>query len=140
MYKGEVDLEMFGRCLKLSRHPVIYNGDIVGQDDFTRLAGRFSRVSGWMIGRGALADPFLPARIKNLPLPKDPKAQLRLFHDEIFSAYQEILFGPGHILGRMKGLWFYLSNSFNESGKLLKKIQKCKTMRQYNLIIEQLFE
>ena len=139
MYRGEVDLQMFGRCLEMSRHPVIYNGDICSRDDFVRLADRFPRVSGWMIGRGALADPFLPARIKNLPLPAAPKAQLRLFHDAMFAAYQQTLFGPGHILGRMKGLWFYLSSSFVDSGKILKKIQRCKTITRYERLIERIF-
>lgn len=139
MYTGKVDLEMFDRCLALSRHPVIYNGDIVSRNDFIRMAERFSRVSGWMIGRGILADPFLAARIKNLPLPDSRTAQLRLFHDEIFTAYQQVLFGPGHILGRMKGLWFYLVHSFADSRKILKKIQKSKNIKQYNKIVEQIF-
>ncbi len=139
MYKGGVDLEMYERCLKLSCHPVIYNGDIITREDFFRLRERFSKVAGWMIGRGALADPFLPARIKNLPLPGDEMKQLRLFHDEMFNAYREILFGPSHILGRMKGLWFYLSRSFSDSKKLLKKIQKCKTIKQYTIIMEQVW-
>ncbi len=136
MYKGEVDLEMFAHCLEASRHPVIYNGDIVNREDFVRLESRFKGVAGWMIGRGALADPLLPARIKNLARPDNPLEKLRPFHDDVFTAYQGLLFGPSHILGRMKGLWFYLSNSFANSRKLLKKIQKCRGLEQYNRVIE----
>ncbi|MCD6389498.1 MAG: tRNA-dihydrouridine synthase family protein [Desulfobulbaceae bacterium] len=139
MYKGKVDLEAFGQCLEQSRHPVIYNGDITDENVFLQLQDRFKNVAGWMIGRGALADPFLPARIKKIPLPGDKREPIRLFHNDIFGRYQEILFGPSHILGRMKGLWFYLSQSFANSRKILKKIQKTKTLQKYNEIVEQIF-
>ncbi len=139
MYDGRVDLDTFERCLDHCHHPVMYNGDIVDADFFRTVAKRFPTVSGWMIGRGALANPFLCAQIKERELPTEPIATLAAFHDEIFLRYQELLNGPSHLLGRMKGLWFYLAHSFQGSNKLLKKIQKTKNITRYKELTRQIF-
>jgi tRNA-dihydrouridine synthase len=68
MYSGTVDLDGFSVLSGALRHPVGYNGDIKTEADFRKLSARFPGVAEWMIGRGALCDPFLPARIKGLPL------------------------------------------------------------------------
>ncbi|MFZ5766308.1 MAG: tRNA dihydrouridine synthase [Thermodesulfobacteriota bacterium] len=139
MYGGTVDLDTFAHCLEECRHPVIYNGDIVTTADYSRLAARFPRVAGWMIGRGALTDPFLPARIKGLPLPADPLAQLAAFHDALFAQFAETQSGPGHLLGRLKGVWFYLAGSLPDGKKLLKKIQKIHRIDHYNDLMTAVF-
>ena len=64
MYGGDVDLEMFERCLNLSKHRVVYNGDIYSMEDFNTLASRFQQVKTWMIGRGLIGNPFLAEEIK----------------------------------------------------------------------------
>ena len=64
MYEGDVDLDMFERCLNLSRHGVVYNGDIYSTEDFNVLSGRFRQINSWMIGRGLIANPFLAEEIK----------------------------------------------------------------------------
>ena len=63
-YEGCVDLDTFEACLPILDHPVVYNGDICSLEDFQHISGRFAGVSQWMIGRGGLADPFLPQIIR----------------------------------------------------------------------------
>ncbi|MEN8139851.1 MAG: tRNA-dihydrouridine synthase family protein [Thermodesulfobacteriota bacterium] len=140
MYKGQVDLESFGQCLALSKNPVVYNGDIINLDSFSRLQQRFPEVNRWMIGRGALANPFLPGQIcqETPPLPPEPFVQLSLFHDQLFDLYGQRMQGPGHLLGRMKGLWFYLSQPLAGGAKILKKIQKCKKIAEYQRLMAKL--
>lgn len=140
LYKGDVDLETFAYCLAHSTNPVSYNGDIRRPEDFQALQNRFPAVERWMIGRGALRDPFLPAKIKGMPLPADPAARIRAFHDELFRLYSRRLSGGGHLLGRMKAVWFYLAGSFSHGDKILKKIQKTKKIEAYNALITQLFQ
>ena len=89
MYKGNVDLEAFDSCLNQIEHPVVYNGDINSVDDFNRLAEKFPTVSGWMIGRGALANPFLPGDIKKITPGRERRKILASFHEELFQCYQE---------------------------------------------------
>lgn len=139
MYEGTVDLDTFARCLELCRHPVVYNGDITSHAVYMELAGRFPAVQSWMIGRGALTDPFLAARIKHMVLPAEPLRTLAAFHDELLACYQAMLSGPSPVLGRMKGLWFYLAGSFANGAKILKKIQKTKKLEAYREITGEIF-
>lgn len=140
MYKGSVDLEYFSRCLAISQHPVVYNGDITNLPSFHLLQQRFPTINRWMIGRGAVANPFLAGMIKGQPLPAHPLKHLEQFHAELFNLYQRRLAGPGHLLGRMKGLWFYLSQPLADGDLLLKKIQKVKTIQQYRRLVAIFFK
>lgn len=56
-----------------------------------------------------------------------------------FEKYRELLEGPSHILGRMKGIWNYLSGAFHDDKKLLKKIQKTKTVERYQQLSQDIF-
>ncbi len=139
LYKGEVDLESFSFCLANSTNPVTYNGDICRPADFQRLSRRFPEVDRWMIGRGALSNPFLPSQIKGIPLPQQPLSSIKLFHDELFTLYSQRLRGGGHLLGRMKAVWFYLAAGFKNSRKILKKIQKTRKIEAYTALITHFF-
>lgn len=66
-YEGEVNLVSFEHFAKELKHTIIYNGDIFSVEDFTRLKTRFPYITHWMIGRGALMNPFLFAQIRGIP-------------------------------------------------------------------------
>ena len=138
MYTGHPDLDTFEKCIQQSKIPVIYNGDIKDIIFFNCLSNRFPLIDKWMIGRGAIENPFLPSLIKNQNI-KINQMKIKDFHDELFFKYSEILYGGSHILGKMKGIWFYLSNFFKHNSKLLKKIQRVKSINKYNDIISELF-
>ncbi|WP_457577951.1 tRNA dihydrouridine synthase [Desulfomarina sp.] len=142
LYRGKTDPRSFATCLKLSRHPLIYNGDIVTEDDFAGLAHRFPDTSAWMIGRGLLMNPFLAEEIKGL-LPGDGEAKrnrLVAFHEELYRGYREQLSGPGHLLGRMKQLWLYLITSFPGKKKAFKKLKKSSTVYAFEESVKQIFD
>ena len=65
LYKGGVDLDSFQNCLNHTKHKIYYNGDITSVAKFKELQHRFPSIDHWMIGRGLIADPFLPSMIKN---------------------------------------------------------------------------
>jgi tRNA-dihydrouridine synthase len=138
-YEGRPDLDAFGQCLALSRLPVAYNGDIRTVEDFARLAARFPSVDRWMLGRGVLADPFLPARIKKAPAlsPAEEKRKLREFHDALFAEFRHLLSGPGHVLDRMKGYWHYLAVSVPDSEHFLKAIRRTKKPEHYAALVNE---
>lgn len=141
LYRGNTDPDGFALCQKLSRHQLVYNGDITDLAVFTDLAGRFPSVNRWMIGRGALGNPFLAEEIKGLPSGSREQRKDRLFafHRDLFSRYQDRLSGPSHILGRVKQLWSYLIISFPGQEKLQKKILKSTSIEAYLQIVDQLF-
>jgi len=131
-YQGPVDLDAFEDCLAVTRHPVVYNGDIRTVDDFRRLSRRFDRVYAWMIGRWCLADPFLPVRITtgadDIP---DKIYRMQRFHEDLFEAYNRVLDGPSHVLSKMKGFWQYFSLPFEDCKKTIKEVRKTHRPDQY---------
>jgi tRNA-dihydrouridine synthase B len=140
-YEGEVDLKAFEQCLSILKHPVVYNGDIRTYDDFKRLSYRFKNVSQWMIGRGCLADPFLPTTIKTGDTKVPDRIQaIKRFHDDLFEKYGRVLHGPSHLLNRMKGIWRYLSFSLKGSEKYTKNIYKTQRPDQYLDLVNLFFE
>ena len=142
MYSGTPDLEAFAWCLRHCRHPVIYNGDITSPAGFEALADRFEGVAGWMIGRGLLANPFLPGVLKKDPAMNGAQKtdRFRLFHDVLVERYQDRLSGPGHLLDRMKGLWKYFAKGFQDSDTGRKRIHKARTFGQYQQAVAAFLE
>jgi tRNA-dihydrouridine synthase len=140
-YAGTTDLETFGQCVNLSCHPVVYNGDIRTLRDFKTLSARFPTLDRWMLGRGVLADPLLPERIKGAPqLPRaDERRRLKEFHDALFAAYCRRLAGPAHVLDRMKGLWGYLAGSMENGARFIKDVRKMKKLEPYQSLVSELF-
>jgi tRNA-dihydrouridine synthase len=135
MYEGVVDLEGFAAAVALLDRPVVYNGDIRDPDAFSALRSRFPFVREWMIGRGALSDPFLPARLKGLSLPERPLSAIAAFHADLYGAYRELLCGPTHVLDKMKEVWSYLSASVPDSAGAFKAISRAKTLDAYEAAV-----
>jgi tRNA-dihydrouridine synthase B len=141
MYDGTPDLDMFEKCIEVSAHNTVYNGDINDLDTFKAFSQRFKTVNRWMVGRGALADPFLPAAIKTGQNGSTGKVEgFRAFYDDLFEQYRQAFHGPGHLLDRMKGLWTYFSRSFKDSHKIKKKIHRTQNLNRYLEIVERFFE
>jgi tRNA-dihydrouridine synthase len=139
MYKGTVNLDAFQRCLNLSRHVLVFNGDIFSSEEFNYKQARFPQVNRWMLGRGVLYNPFLLGILRGQSQDLDIN-RLRDFHDEIMRQYSQILSGPSHLLGKMKGLWAYMAASLADSKPVLKKIQKTSSLKNYNELINRLFD
>lgn len=141
LYKGTTDPDGFDVCRQLSSHTLTYNGDINDIATFETLTDRFPEINRWMLGRGALGNPFLAEEIKGYPQQSSETRRTRLynFHEELFNRYTERLDGPSHLLGRVKNLWLYLINSFPGHKKLLKKILKSSNPAAYRDAVNQLF-
>ncbi|HCT85632.1 MAG: dihydrouridine synthase [Bacteroidetes bacterium GWE2_41_25] len=139
MYSGEVDLNTFEKCLAMSSHKVFYNGDITSVGRFREMKERFPKINHCMIGRGLIADPFLPSMIKadNPVYPENRYEVFSSFHDALFSSYEEALSGQKHLLMKMYSFWVYFIQSFSESPKGLKKIKKAQNLGAYREAVRQ---
>lgn len=126
LYKGGVDLDAFQKCIDTSKHQLYYNGDITSVEGFKLMTERFPSITHFMIGRGLIADPFLPQMIKNntTEYPTDRWQRFEAFHNEIYQQYDEALSGPTPIKMKMLGFWEYFSKSFSDPRKTYKKIKK----------------
>ncbi|GBC63097.1 dihydrouridine synthase [Desulfonema ishimotonii] len=140
MYDGGPDLDTFAACLERSAHPVVYNGDICRLDDFQRLAGRFRTVDRWMIGRGVLGNPFLPAIIRaGEDTFSDKISGFKKFHDALVDEFSAVFTGPAHVVDRMKGFWVYFTDTFTNTRKVFKKIRKVRNLENYTDIVTRFF-
>lgn len=141
MYRGTADHDAFEAAMAASVHPFVYNGDITDTASFSCVKHRFTSVRCFMIGRGILANPFLPEEIRGIST--DPSlrlARLRTFHHDLMSTYAHRFSGPGHLMGRMKGFWHYLGSGFKDHRKPVKKILRSTSLEAYQTHVEELFD
>lgn len=128
MYAGTVDMQRAGEALALCRHPLVFNGDITSLASFLAARARLPGVAGWMVGRGALRDPWLPARLKGAaPVPVGTR-RLRLvaFHGLLFEGYGQVLSGAAHRHDRMLAQWEYLSHGFAAPQAVLSRLRRSR--------------
>ena len=137
MYRGQADVEAFARAAELCRHRVVYNGDIASAEAYEKLAARLPAVDEWMIGRGAVSNPFLAEEIKALAVAGDRSGRLRAWHDELYRSYREALSGPAHVLDKMKEVWSYLGASFPGRPRQLERISRAKSLEAYEVAVAQ---
>ena len=141
LYKGGVHLEAFQQCVDNTKHKLYYNGDITSVTKFQEMQQRFPSIDHWMIGRGLISDPFLPSMIKNntKEYPENKIELFNTFHDTLYAIYSESLSGSTHILLKMYHLWEYFSATFSDPHKVLKKIKKAQSIRNYEAAVAEIF-
>ena len=142
LYKGGVDLDSFQNCLAHTKHKLYYNGDITSVAKFQEMQKRFPSIDHFMIGRGLIADPFLPSMIKNntTEYPKNRFEIFEAFHDTIYQEYDAYLYGPTPIRMKMLGFWEYFSESFSNPQKTYKKIKKAGNSKNYEIAVKEIFK
>jgi tRNA-dihydrouridine synthase len=142
LYKGGVHLDAFQKCIDNTKHKLYYNGDIKSVAKFREMQERFPTIDHWMIGRGLISDPFLPSMIRQntLEYPKNKMELFRAFHDTLYGIYSESLSGSTHLLLKMYHLWEYFAVTFSNPHKVLKKIKKAQSIRNYELAVTEIFK
>ncbi|WP_291097386.1 MULTISPECIES: tRNA dihydrouridine synthase [unclassified Flavobacterium] len=142
LYKGGVHLDAFQQCIDNTKLKLYYNGDITSVAKFKEMQERFPTIDHWMIGRGLIADPFLPSMIKSnaLEYPKNKMELFSDFHDTLYQGYSESLSGSTHILLKMHHLWEYFSATFSNPHKVAKKIKKAQSIRNYEVAVKEILK
>ena len=159
LYKGEADVERFKALIPYINAPLVYNGDIFSVDSFMHIQGVIAGedrkssirrreasqsptlINSFMLGRGILANPFLAEEIRGGAY-NAPERTERL-HAYVLDLYGDRLHHAGgspKVLGRMKELWSYLMNSFEEPQVVWRKIKKINALREYEEAVETIFK
>lgn len=140
LYDGEILNSAFQFAQQNLKHKLVYNGSIVSVDDFTACQQKFAEIDNFMLGRGILMNPFLPAEIKNMDITsKEKPEKLKEFHQLVFKYYSESMDNEGNVLNKMKQFWIYFSYNFNNQRKTFKAIKKASTMNRFKQEIHQIF-
>ena len=140
LYKGEADVERFKALIPFINASLVYNGDIFSVGSFERINEAVQPVNDFMLGRGILTNPFLAEQIKGKDVPEDKTNRL---HNYLLDLYEDRLRHAGgspKVLGRMKELWSYLMNSFEEPQVVWRKIKKINALKEYEEAVETVFK
>lgn len=142
IYKGPVDLDAFQVCVDRATQPLYYNGDITSVSAFKSISKRFPSITHFMIGRGLIADPFLPSMIRTnaMTYPADRWERFQAFHDTIYNDYNAYLQGPTPIKMKMQGFWEFFCTAMPHPEKSFKKIKKASVANYPQVVKEVLRE
>ena len=136
-YDGAADHSVTARVVRSTRLPVIANGDIRDAANGRRLLEE-TGAAGLMLGRGAIADPFLFRRLRG-ELPDDPgpeerRMELGRYLGEMLSRYGELFCGDSQVLSKIKEIIAY--QDAPEQGKPLKELRRAKTVRAFEAALQ----
>lgn len=136
-YKNEPHMDAFARAIRISRHPVCYNGNLFSMEDYEQFTNRFPQIQAVMLGRGLIADPALVRELQGgAGLERE---ELRRFHSAVFGAYRSTALGEVNTLFKMKELWSYMGQLFTEDERMIRKIRKAGNTSDYLSAVENLF-
>jgi len=134
LYKGKINEEAFHAASKYLKHQLVYNGDIFTLNDYKIKSRIFPEIKHWMLGRGILMNPFLPAEIQKIPITREEKIEkLHLFHHSVFEEYLRTMDNDGNALNKMKQFWIYFSYNFPNQNRIFKAITKTRNLSDYKI-------
>lgn len=131
-YSGELRLQQFRELLEISRHPIVYNGDLNTPEDVADVLRQFPSVSGIMIGRGVLGRPSLITEcLEGEEWNESRRKETMLkFHDALFDLYRDTLIGGEHqILSKIQPFWEYAECEIGR--KAYKALHKASNIAKY---------
>jgi len=132
LYSGSADANRYRQYFLQSEIPVAYNGDIIHDVKFGHLRKLLPETNSWMIGRGALIDPFLPGRLKGIDFNDAEKRKiLDKFHHQLFEGICTKRFPELKTLGQMKAFWHYLAGIFSDGRELFMQLKKIQDRQSY---------
>lgn len=137
MYKSPTSPEAFAPALEIFSERACYNGNITDPGSFQRLFKMYPTLACLMPGRGVVTNPALIRQLQGgSPLEKE---ELIEFHDLLVEKTLASGLCETFTVGRMKELWFYMSEMFESPEKQIKAIQKARHLDDYRAAVNSLF-
>lgn len=131
-YDGNADKSTFLSVATGSVNPVVYNGDIVRATDVLNVD--IPNLKGYMIGRGAITNPFVALQIKG----RQATSSMKDFCLDVQERYVQKR-GQGS-LSKLKELWFHFSKAFVCPDEVFAKIKPIGNVQDFESAVEQIFE
>jgi len=131
-YGGDVNWDEFERLTEQCNLPVTGNGDINSRQDYNSLQKHFPHITSWMIGRGALTNPFLPGELKGISYSQQERKELFLkFHDTFLNVVKQYFPEWNHALNYMRSFWHYPLQNVENGQRHYKKLKKYLSEAEY---------
>lgn len=129
MYRGEVWLEHFAKAAAECKIPLCYNGDLNTPADIAAHLERFPAIDTVMLGRGFVGDPALAQKAKGGKAAD--RATLEAFHSDLFEGFAQAMKSQRNAMLRLKEIWFYHINLFDDYEKHIKRLRKATDIREF---------
>lgn len=138
-YKNKPDMEMFQYAVNHSKNRLCYNGDITSVEEYCNITEKYGNiVIAVMIGRGFLKNPLLINKILACNMENNDIDRIKRLHDRLLADYTKEMSGERPVLFKMKELWAYMGDMFPGSEKLLKKLRKAESLKNYRIMAEEI--
>jgi len=138
-YSGAADHAVTARVVRATRLPVIANGDIRSAADGRRVLEQ-TGAAGLMLGRGAIADPLLFQRLRDMANPAPDiaarRTELGTYLRAMLGRYGELFCGDTQVLGKLKAIIFHMDDP--ELAKTLKELRRAKSLRTFESLLQEL--
>ncbi len=136
-YDGAADHQLTAEVAAISPLPLIANGDI--NDVETGLVIlKIPGLSGLMLGRGALADPFLFKRLREgdaQPLTDEERsAQLQSYIGDLLPGYLEHFCGERQTLMKLKDLLNFIPDVSRQ--RVLGKMKRAQSLEKFSALLQ----
>ena len=135
-YSGLADHRVTAEVVNRTRLPVIANGDVFTVADGRRVMEQ-TGAAGLMLGRGAIADPFLFERLRGrypaVSSPEERLAELRRYLEELVERYQQMFCGEQQVLGKMKEVLAHIGDP--ALAKSVRRLQKCRKLDLFRELV-----
>lgn len=129
MYRGEVWLEHFAKAAAQCKIPLCYNGDLNTPGDIAAHLERFPAIDTVMLGRGFVGDPALAQKAKGGKAAD--RATLEAFHNDLFEGFAQAMKSQRNAMLRLKEIWFYHINLFDDHEKHIKRLRKATDIGEF---------
>ena len=129
LYEGVPDWDTFEEFCQLTRHKIVYSGDVFTMVDYKTLSKRFPNVKAWMLGRGLLRNPFLAEEIKGQDS-GDKKERFKAFYQDLIENLLPVR-GESGTLANLKELWHYFAVFTGLSEEKLQQMLRVCDLREF---------
>ncbi len=135
-YAGSADHSITARLVNQTTIPIIANGDIRSAKQGLQVL-ETTGASGLMLGRGAMADPLLFARIRshcmNEPTPVETAEMMRKYMGAVLERYQELFRGEQQVLDKAKNVLAFLDQP--EFARSVGKLKRTRSLAAFTDLV-----
>ena len=138
LYEGTPNWDVFEEFCSITKHKIVYSGDVFFKEDYKTLAERFPMVETWMLGRGMLQNPFLAEEIKNQDV-GDKKSRFMVFYQDLADSLLPIR-GESGTLANLKELWHYFAVFAHTLEEDLQRLLRINNLSEFMSVSSSLVE
>ncbi len=130
LYTGNSHLRFLKKVLPKLNQAVIFSGDINTLKNYRDIREQFPQISDIMLGRGLIANPFLPASILGKKISSEKKKEIFFdFNKELLASLQEEMIAEKHVLNKMKEYWLSFQHLFQNGSDFFNQLKLAGNLR-----------